>query len=239
MAGHPLPLSSSRAPAVLSLGGATAFVGCIVAAMVVYPGGTRDDRTARRYLGLQNFLSDLGGTFTGSGRPNGTARLLFIAAMVSVAVSLVALGVAARGWSRRGDRVAWLPAVVAVLSGAAFVRAATIPWNRHYGAHMAWVRGAFGLLGLFVFGVTLVQLRNHVPRWWVAANVAFLVALCGYVAFDQRGPTLETPAGIEAQVAAQKVIVALAVADLVAQAWSICRPLTRPRAGRRAGVGTG
>jgi hypothetical protein len=224
-----LSASRSSTPARVSLAGTVGFLACTTAAILVYPGGSLEDPNAERYLLLRNFLSDLGGTFTGSGRPNGSSRALFIAAMASVAVSLAALGVAARGWARI-RLLGWLPAIVAGTSGMAFVRAATIPWNRDYELHMTWVRAAFGLLGVFVLIVLVLEVAGHAPPRWIALNALFLVALGGYVVFDQQGPAVGTVEGLETRVGAQKAIVLLAITNLTAQAWALSR--------RRAGAGT-
>jgi 4-amino-4-deoxy-L-arabinose transferase-like glycosyltransferase len=213
-----------RALASVSFAAVVAFVLCTSAAIVVFPGGTRDDATPRGYLLSENFLSDLGGTFTGSGKPNGTARPLFIAAMAAVAVALAALALALRAAAARRDRPLGSAAVpLALASGIGFVRAATVPWNRDYEDHMAWVRSAFLLLALFVVLVTVLQVRARADRRVVVLNVAFLVALVAYLLFDVRGPDLSTAAGLRAQVVAQKVIVVLAIADLGALALAARR----------------
>jgi hypothetical protein len=223
LAGHTLSLTyrGTRASAGIALAGVAGFVAAMAASILLYPGGTRNTDPGG-YDFLLNFLSDLGGTFTGSGRTNDGSRTFFIIAMASVAVALVALGVAARAWGRI-PVVDWLPAVVGAAAGGAFLRGATIPWNVDYERHMFWVRSAFGLLGVFVFLLVVLQLRGRAPaRWWIL-NVAFLAALGAYVVFDQQGPELMTPDGLEARVAAQKVIVAVAFANLTAQAWALRR----------------
>jgi hypothetical protein len=230
LAGHTLSLTyrGTRTSAGIALVGVACFVAAVTASILAYPGGTRNTDPGG-YSFLQNFPSDLGGTFTGSGLPNDGSRTLFVVAMASAAVALVALGVAARAWGRI-PIVDWLPALAGAASGAAFVRGSTIPWNVDYERHMNWVRSAFGLLGVFVFLVVVLQLRGRAPVGWWLLNVLFLLALGAYVVFDQRGPDLMTPNGLEARVAAQKLIVVLAFANLTAQAWALTR--------RRACAGT-
>jgi hypothetical protein len=209
----------------MSLAGAAVFLACTTAGIIAYPGGTRDDLGTHHYLFFKNFLSDLGGTYTASGLANGTARRFFVAAMISVAVALVGLGVAARAWARGRVRwLAWLPTVVAACSGAAFIRAGTIPWNIDYYRHTDWVQAAFVLLGVLVLVITVLQLVGRAPVRWIVANVVFLAALGGYVLYDQNGPSIFTPDGVRAQATAQKLIVLLAIADLAAQAWALSRP---------------
>jgi hypothetical protein len=222
-----MPARPTTTFARASMAGAATFVVCTVAGIVAYPGGTRDDVTPRHYLFFQNFLSDLGGTYTASGRPNGCARVLFIIAMAAVAVALVGLGVAATAWAR-GRWIGWLPVLIAAASGAAFVRGALIPWNEDYYRHLDWVQAGFVLLGVFVLGITLLQLVGRAPRRWVVMNVVFLAALLAYVAYDQKGPSIFTRDGVRAQATAQKLIVALAIADLVAQAWALTTRPSRP-----------
>ncbi|MBV9950767.1 MAG: hypothetical protein JO291_02355 [Acidimicrobiia bacterium] len=225
---------TTRTAARVSLVGAIAFVGCTIAGIVAYPGGTRDDLGTHHYLFFKNFLSDLGGTYTASGLANGTARRFFIAAMIAVAVALVTLGFAARAWARGRIRwLAWFPLLVAALSGAAFIRAGTIPWNVDYYRHIDWVQAAFVLLGVLVFSITVLQLVGRAPVRWIAANAVFLLALGAYVVYDQKGPSIFTPDGVRAQATAQKIIVLLAIADLVAQAWALGRPRRDPQSDRR------
>jgi hypothetical protein len=63
--------------------------------------------------------------------------------------------------------------------------------------------------------------------FYTAANAVYLLLLMAYVAILFAGPGLDTKAGLEFQVAAQKVIVYASVVNLGLQAWSIRRVLTR------------
>lgn len=203
------------------------FVALTTAAMAVFPGGATFDLVARHYLFLGNYLSDLGATHTPSGRSNTASRVLFTSALVVVGASLGLFGPAWRAWATRG-RGAVLGGVgtaCAVLAGCFLVGAGFSPWDRDYDTHTALVRAGFGLVAAFIACLTAVQIRNHAPRRWIGANVISLVALAVYVWVIAYGPSIFVRNGLETQVAVQKAVVYLTVANLAAQGWAV-RTLT-------------
>jgi hypothetical protein len=66
------------------------FVVLTAVAMLVYPGGTITDHASRGYRFFENYFSDLGLTRARSGAVNLPAMLLFMVALVSVALALSA-----------------------------------------------------------------------------------------------------------------------------------------------------
>ena len=79
-----------------------------IAAMFIYPGGSRYHRNAGHYTFFQNYLSDLGTSVAYGGASNGIGAMLFVACLVAASIALCAslvglmrvhAGVpASRGW---------------------------------------------------------------------------------------------------------------------------------------------
>lgn len=222
---------------------ADAVVGCsllflilTIGAMLAFPGGAPYALDARHYLFFGNYVSDLGGTRTHSGRNNDLSRRLFVVALTLVGVSLAHLGPAARIWapSGRARLGGALATVFSALSGLGFVALAFTPWNRDYDTHEAYARAAFGLLGGFVVVLAAIQLKHRAPFRWIAANVVYLVGLAGYALVRFMGPELLTRRGHHIQVAAQKGIVYASILNLGLQAWAVrSRPETPTPLGAR------
>jgi len=72
-----------------------------------------------------------------------------------------------------------------------------------------------------------VQLRNSWPPAYTGTNAVYLLLLLAYVGILFFGPGLNTPNGLEFQVAAQKIIVYASVVNLGLQAVSINREIRR------------
>lgn len=212
----------------LVIAAAVLFVVLTTAAMAVFPGGATFDIAARHYLFLGNYLSDLGATHTYSGRSNTGARVLFTIALATVGCGLASFGPAWRAWARPGrGRVLGAGATAcAALAGAFFVATAFTPWDRDYDTHTTLVRAAFGLVFAFTACLAAIQIRNGAPQVWTGINIAYLMALAGYIGLVLWGPSLFTRSGLETQVAAQKGIVYATVANLGTQAWAV-RTATR------------
>ncbi len=199
------------------------FVALTTAAMAAFPGGATFDLTTRHYLFLGNYLSDLGATHTYSGRPNTASRVLFTVALVAVGVSLALFGPAWRAWAARG-RVAGMGGVAtasAALGGCFLIGAAFRPWDRDYDTHTTLVRAGFGLVFVFIACLTAIQIRNGAPRRWIGANVLALCALTAYVWVVVYGPSIYVADGLKIQVAMQKAVVYLTVANLGVQGWAV------------------
>jgi hypothetical protein len=206
------------------------FVVLTAVAMLVYPGGAVYELEANRYLFLRNFFSDLGATRTPSGHPNLASHVLLVIALGTVGVAMV---LASSNWRvivarRQAAHSAGLASqVVEIVAGLGFLGIAVTPWNLVLDAHNGFVRLAFGFLLVYDACLLFIQLRNRWLAFYTAANAVYLLRLMAYVAILFAGPGLDTKAGLEFQVAAQKVIVYASVVNLGLQAWSIRRVLTR------------
>jgi hypothetical protein len=185
------------------------FVVLTALAMALYAGGTWFDPTTAHYHFTGNFLSDLGMTHAFSGRANYGSSTLFCIALASVGAALVAFVWTWREFAferRRALVAGYGAAVLGTLSGLAFVGVAFTPFDLALDAHNSLVIAAFGLLMLFVATITFVMWRNGITGARLAANVAYLACVAGYVVLVLRGPRMATPHGHTVQVVGQKLV---------------------------------
>jgi hypothetical protein len=200
------------------------FVILTLLAMGAFPGGAQYDPGARRYLFLQNFFSDLGGTLNKRGQSNLFSMVLFVVALLSVGISLI---IAAPAWRRaivRGQKTKLLghaAQLFAGLSGICYAGIAVTPWNLALDTHMFFVQGAFTLLLAFVTCLTAMQVQNGWPVRYISSNVVYLLVLTAYVFVLFRGPNLMTLRGLMFQVIAQKIIVYVSILNLAYQCFGV------------------
>ncbi|HEY9643282.1 MAG TPA: hypothetical protein V6C57_22525 [Coleofasciculaceae cyanobacterium] len=205
------------------------FVVLTIAAMFLYPGGAKYNLQSDRYLFFQNFFSDLGATTTYSGYSNLTSAILFIIALSSVGTALLTFSSSWRAIasSPATDRTwGYAAQVFAGLSGLCFIGIAATPWNLMLSAHNSFVKAAFSLLLGFLISLTYLQVRNHWQKLYIVFNLLYLVVLGIYIWILFYGPGLDTQAGLEFQVAAQKIIVYVSIVNLGLQALGIRRSLS-------------
>jgi hypothetical protein len=199
-------------------------------AMLVYPGGAVYELAAGRYLFFRNFFSDLGATSTPSGRPNLASHILFVIALGTVGIALI---LASSNWRviaarrRIAQAAGWASQAFEIIAGVGFIGIAVTPWNLVLDAHNGFVRAAFGFLLAYGLSLLIVQLRNGWPTAYTGTNAVYLLLLLAYVGILFFGPGLNTPNGLEFQVAAQKIIVYASVINLGLQAVSIHREVRR------------
>ncbi|HEY3987690.1 MAG TPA: hypothetical protein VGM02_00205 [Acidobacteriaceae bacterium] len=213
------------------------FVVLTAIAMLVYPGGAVYELDADRYLFFRNFFSDLGATLTPSGRPNLASHILLVIALGTIGIALI---LASSNWKvivaqRQVARAAGFASqAFEIIAGVGFIGIAATPWNLVLDAHNGFVRAAFGFLLAYDLCLLLIQLRNRWPAAYTGTNAVYLLLLLAYVGILFFGPRLDTQAGLEFQVAAQKIIVYASVVNLGLQPVSIHRKagyLSRQRDG--------
>lgn len=205
---------------------AALFCVLTVAAMLAYPGGAKYDHQSGGYLFFQNFFSDLGATKTYSGRSNTTAHVLFSIAAVCVGLAMIGFSTTWRVIAARrgeGRPFGWIAQVACIVSGVGFIGVGLTPWDRVLDAHNVFVQVAFSVLLVFVLCLLALQARNAWPPAFVGANALHLIVLALYVLVLFAGPGLGTRAGLEFQVAAQKIVVYVSILNLGAQAIGIRR----------------
>lgn len=212
------------------------FVVFTTAAMFLYPGGAIPTANSHGYQFFVNFFSDLGRTRTPSGAANYPSMLLFDSAMIGVGVGAAAFFVTfaryfatheATQWGRRLNRAA---TVFGLLAAVFFAGVGLTPSNLVMPAHLVASNGAFYLLlAAVLLEIAAIRRAPGVSSSLLWANVAFVVALLGYVGLMTFGPTSDTLLGDMINVTAQKIIVYTAIATIFSQSLLLRWRLLRPR----------
>ncbi len=209
--------------AELLIAAAVVFAVLTVAAMLAYPGGAKYDHGSTGYLFFQNFFSDLGATKTYTGRSNTTSHVLFIVAAVSVGVAMIAFSTTWRTVAARRARGARRASPGrAIVSGVGFIGVAVTPWIA-CSTPTTRCPARVGVLLVYVLCLLALHVRNAWPPAYVAANAVYLIVLALYVLVLFAGPGLDTKAGLEFQVAAQKIVVYSSIVNLAIQAIGVRR----------------
>ena len=192
-------------------------------AMALYPGGTHNSPDATRYLFTRNFFSDLGATQTYSGKPNLLCEVIFIIALGSIGLALVATSGIWRSIARRASALATSAQFFAVLSGLCFIGIAATPWNVLGPPHMFFVKLGFSLLLGLMASMVFLQMQNGWRGFYIACNWLYILLLAVYVWILFYGPSVHTDGGLEFQVVSQKIIVYTSILNLAAQAYGLRR----------------
>ena len=213
------------------------FVLLTAAAMIVYPGGTIDDHTRRGYSFFTNCFSDLGRTRTFDGNGNLPARMLFMAAMIDAAATLIVFfrtfAVAAGSWRRLGSRAAarlsFAGAMLGVASAVCFVGVAFTPWDLYMQQHITFVLWALSLFLLATaLNVLAILIEPRLPRraiWIFAAFAAMLLAYIPLLMIGIRGGT-SVAASVVVQATGQKIIVYAAILTVMVQSLHMRRHIS-------------
>ena len=212
--------------ATILLVATTQFVVLTLVAMTTYAGGTYFDASTRSYRFFENFFSDLGTTRSYSGRPNWVSCVLFVIALATMGSSLVVFSGGWRSFAFERRRGAFFGATgrgLGTLSGICFVGIALTPFDRALDAHNLLVMAAFSLLLGYVGCLTVLFVRNGLPRSLVLSNVAYFGVLVAYVWLLFFGPRFDAPGGLAMQCGGQKVIVYASMANLLLMANVIRR----------------
>jgi hypothetical membrane protein len=222
-----MPYSWREGAFALVLFGCVQFVVLTLVAMLLYPGGTIADPTARRYSFFHNFFSDLGRTHTPAGEPNTASFLLFTVALALVGAGLILFFVAslrffsdsrpARLWSRLG-------CLFGIASGIGFIGVAFAPADRSL-----WIHAGFALLAfqaflpaVLAFALAILGTKGYARRY-ALVYLAFAALLAGYVVLLRAGPSLGASHGLVVQAAGQKIIVYAGIGCVLVQAWGARR----------------
>jgi hypothetical protein len=130
-------------------------------AMLLYPGGTARNPSARGYSFFQNSLSDLGSTVAWDGQANSRGAAFFVAGAILLALSgsgcLVAL-IRVYSSSRIASRFARTAGAAGLLTCAGLIGAALTPVDRSPALH-----GQFTLLAIGAFPVATALLAATPP----------------------------------------------------------------------------
>lgn len=205
------------------------FVVLTLCAIVAYPGGALFDPTTKHYGFFLNFFSDLGTTRAYSGRPNTLSCVMFVIALTTIGVAIIAFAGAWRAFAFGKRRGLWLgigSQLFGITSGLGFIGVAVTPWNLVLEIHNTFVLTAFSLLLGYVGCLTILMWMNEAKRALITAHVAYLAVLFSYVCLLFFGPDLLTEHGHFVQVTGQKIIVYTSMLNLMFQAYSTRRLLS-------------
>lgn len=195
-------------------------------AMLVYPGGTIVDRAAKGYRFFENYFSDLGLTRARDGAVNVPSMLLFVVALVSVALALSAFFLAFTRFCAASPRALQLSRRAALIGGVtcvSFIGIAASPRNLAYPEHIAFELVAFpSFLAAVALEIAALRALERtappgLPRRFLWVFVGLAVALAAYIALLAFGPPDTTLVGERIQVTGQKVIVYSAITAILLQ----------------------
>ncbi len=216
------------------------MLGCVLflilttVAMLLYPGGTRNDPTTRRYQFFANFFSDLGITVAHDGSLNIPCAALFFSALVLGGLAIILFFVAMAQFFRQplsARALSWLGSSVGVISGLAYVGIAFAPANLLLDAHILLVQVAFlSFLLAVLFYLAAILITESYPNRYATVLVVFAVILAGYLWLLFFGPAAGTSSGLTIQATGQKIVVYAMIVTVFIQAHG-ARRLARGIAG--------
>ncbi|MFK7818531.1 MAG: hypothetical protein AB8G99_07425 [Planctomycetaceae bacterium] len=210
-----------------AIGGGLLFVLLTSAAMVVYPGGTRIDPTAERYLFSQNYFSDLGRTHDFEENSNLPSMLLFSSALLTVGCTTVALFLSMPDLfenDRFSRFVSLLVTGFGLIAGTGFVGIALTPWDLFFPQHDLCVNVGFRslLLGCVAAMINIYRAKRF-PNLFGHLMVVVSFVLLGYILLLAFGPGPDEPVGLTIQVGGQKVVAYTLVAGITCLAFGAMR----------------
>jgi hypothetical membrane protein len=182
-----------------------------LAAMSLYPGGTRNDPTTRSYLFFSNFFSDLGRTVAHDGSPNIASAALFFIALVLTGLAVLLFSVTMLQFFKHPNSarvLSWIGTAFGVVSGLGYLGIALAPANLLLVAHTLSVQVAFLGFFLFVlFHMAAILLTDNYPNRHAAVLAGFAVILAVYLWLLFFGPAPDTVSGLTIQATGQKIVV--------------------------------
>lgn len=198
-------------PFVWVLLGCILFLILTTVAMLLYPGGTRNDPTTSCYRFFANFFSDLGITVAHDGSPNTPCAALFFTALVLGGLAVILFFVAmARFFTqpRSAGVLSRIGSSVGVVSGLAYVGIAFTPGNLFLDAHILFVQVAFLCFFLAVLSyLPAILITESYPNRYAAVLAGFALVLVVYLWLLFFGPAPDTPSGLTIQATGQKIVV--------------------------------
>jgi hypothetical membrane protein len=167
-------ISAWRASFAISFFGAIQFVICMIAAMLIYPGGNIQKPRESGFRVLKNYVSDLGRTTSISGKPNPVASTIFRFSVILFAVCLLPhfVFVPMQAWDKPGLLIA--VSAISSISVIGLIVAALHPVNlypeRHHLGLFVWV-----LLMFFATGIHAMALLTSKDNVWLAMPLISVV----------------------------------------------------------------
>jgi hypothetical protein len=199
------------------------FIVLTVVAMLAYPGGATAGPTMGRYSFFTNFFSTLGLTETSGGEPNTVSMILFVVALTTAGMGMIAFFMAMPRFFRHRRGVyalSWLGSLFGVMSGMSYIGVAFTPANLLLGLHTNFVLLAFRafLVVVAVYAV-VIFISPEYPNRFAGVFLVFALMLAGYIWLLTRGPGLDTQEGLIIQATGQKLIVYAAILCTLVQSY--------------------
>lgn len=196
-------------------------------AMLLFPGGTRNDSDTPRYYFTQNYFSDLGRTHDFEGNSN-------IASMVLFAVGLGTVGIATAAFffalpdvldeRRISKAISTIMTGFGLLAGIGFLGLAATPWDHFARIHMIFVDIGFNSLLVACLAAMVNVYRTHTfSNWYGHLMIGVSAVLLGYILLLKFGPSPDTQTGLIIQVGGQKVVAYVLVGGITALACGALR----------------
>lgn len=198
------------------------FVLTIVAAALLYPGGSYLYPGARSYSFTANAFSDLGMFHTHGGHRNAIAMPLFV--LAGTAIATVVPGRLLRSGAE--PMLVTVTAILATITGIGFACVGLTPADKLLFWHGVSVYTAFASFGVLLLVITAWAWRRG-ERFLLWGSATLFVALVAYNYVLWFGPGLETAAGVITQVVAQKLVVLAAIDNRVRPINAIVRSFRR------------
>jgi hypothetical protein len=218
--------------------GALLFILLTAVAMLLYPGGTPNDPTRRRYSFFINVFSDLGRTRTFTGQQNRPSQILFIIGVMIGGAAMAYFfrafaGCTADCWKQGRRTAVHLSrggALLGIAAAVCFVGVALTPWDLYLDAHMGFVVWAFRFfLGAVSLNLLAVLIEPGLPRRTAWVFAAFATMLIGYLILLSAGLAGSPAATAVVQATGQKIIVYAAIVTVLVQSIEMRRHLFSKR----------
>ncbi len=207
-----------------------AFIVLIGLSMMLYPGGNIVDRTSVHYNFFLNFFSDLGSTFTPSGKQNTASDVLFLIAMGMFGLIMIYYSRIWRGIYievHELTTIGILSKISLIVSGLCFIGMAFSPWNLHFENHVILFKCA--MLGYLIWTllILVLQQKNEKIRSLFILNAFLLFVLGIYVYTLLSSDDFGTARNIEFHAFSQKVVFLLISLNLLIQSVGLLGFLRR------------
>lgn len=206
------------------------FIVFIGLSMTVYPGGNLVDRSSVHYNFTLNYFSDLGQTFTHSGKQNTASDVLFIIAMGIAGLVLVYYSRIWRGIDIEvHERIVlgYISKIMLVVCGFCFIGMAFSPWDLYLENHILFFKTAMACMFGWTLIITILQARNDKLKVPFILNIIFLFLVGGYDYFLFTDNSFGSERNLEFNAVSQKVIMLFFMLNTMFQSIGINQFLRR------------
>lgn len=207
-----------------------AFIVLIGISMILYPGGNLIDRSSVHFNFFLNFLSDLGSTFSHSGKQNTASQVFFIIAMGMYGLVMIYYSRIWRGMDIEVHQliIIGIPSkVFFALAGLCFIGLAFTPWNINFESHVMLFKTAIVCILAWTVLILILQFRNEKIRGLFSLNLLFAAILLTYSYLLFYNPQFGTDKNIELHAVSQKAVLLVLALDMLFQSVGLLHFLRR------------